>query len=1110
MDPIAHAELSAGRPAAPRMLATLTLALSIAPALAQNIATDGSLGAPAQVLTGPSYAIPEALGHRSGANLFHSFQRFGLEFGERARFTTDTANLQNVFARVTGGGLSSIAGTIELQAAAGSAPALYLMNPAGIVFTDGATIDVPGAFHVTTADAIRFPDGRFAADPALGNVFSSAAPEAFGFLASHAGELRIQRVARIANGDQPVDAVAREVVVAEFGELGANHADVRVVAFGPGAGEVPLAGPVAAAAGALVVRDQGAIFTQTSDERPAGAISIDAGRMSLLDNGLVSSRSEGVGAAGALRVEVRDATLIARGGVLGTLAGGAGRGGDVALHSGSLEIDGGPGAFAGVLGLSSATATGDSGHLAVTVDGTAVLRNSGSLNASTFGRGRAGDLRLRAGELRIEGGAGAGGFVISNAARDALGGGGVVEIEVTGAMRMDGGTIGADTFGAGDGGAIALSVGDALTMTDAAIEATAYGAGAAGIVAVEVGGDLAMTRSSIDSGTVAEGSGGAVVVRVAGSADMQQGKIGAESFGAGPAGVVWVDVGGDLSLTGGSIDSDTSGAGDAGQVLVEVAGQTRLREAALISSETLGSGAAGRIIVDTGSLDVDGGGLPTGITSDGNFGATGNAGDVLLLVAGEVRLVNGGAVKSDAFGSGHGGSVTVAADRVLLDGGVISSSAFGTGDAGEIRLVARSLQIGVAESARGSAILSAVGTDSPGRGGDLQLTVGELLELAPGGLVSTTTLGSGDAGNVTIRAGELRIDGGALGAGISSDTGSTGAAGVVTIGVEREASIAGGLVSSSTIGAGPAGAVVVAAEKVSVLANGGIVAIALASSGGQVGNLLVAATDELLLDRGNISISNQASSADPSALRASALTVEAPVIRLREGATITAESFGNIPASAIEVDFGRLLRLEDGRISTSATDGDGGAVAIRGDGLLQLRRAGIHTSVFGISGDGGDIAVAADMMVMESAFIQANTAAAAASGGDVRVEVRQIVPSGGTLIVGGDTPVVVDGTNDLFGFNVIQAAAPTGVSGNIRVSASPTDVAGSLAELAVPRIDLGSFARDPCAAGQRNSFSVGARRGTFVAPDAMLRAWPGPSAAAGLARLACARGAPAG
>ncbi len=96
-------------------------------------------------------------GTQAGANLFHSFQQFGLQPSEIADFLSNPA-IQNVVGRVVGGDPSVIEGLIRLS---GGNSNLFLMNPAGWVFADGASIDVPGSFGVTTANRIGFGDEFF-------------------------------------------------------------------------------------------------------------------------------------------------------------------------------------------------------------------------------------------------------------------------------------------------------------------------------------------------------------------------------------------------------------------------------------------------------------------------------------------------------------------------------------------------------------------------------------------------------------------------------------------------------------------------------------------------------------------------------------------------------------------------------------------------------------------------------------------------------------------------------------------------------------------------------------------------------------------------------------
>src|SRR6476469_6773268 len=87
-----------------------------------------------------------------GANLFHSFQQFGLDGGQIANFISNPS-LQNILGRVVGGNPSYINGLIQVT---GGNSNLLLMNPSGIVFGTDASLNVPAAFTATTANRIGF------------------------------------------------------------------------------------------------------------------------------------------------------------------------------------------------------------------------------------------------------------------------------------------------------------------------------------------------------------------------------------------------------------------------------------------------------------------------------------------------------------------------------------------------------------------------------------------------------------------------------------------------------------------------------------------------------------------------------------------------------------------------------------------------------------------------------------------------------------------------------------------------------------------------------------------------------------------------------------------
>jgi filamentous hemagglutinin family protein len=131
-------------------LAPIISCINIQPSQAQPItpANDGT----GTIVTPNGNQIDITGGQRStnGANLFHSFQQFGLDANQIANFLSNP-NIQNILGRVVGGEASVIKGLIQVT---GGNSNLYLMNPAGIVFGSTARLNVPASFTATTATGI--------------------------------------------------------------------------------------------------------------------------------------------------------------------------------------------------------------------------------------------------------------------------------------------------------------------------------------------------------------------------------------------------------------------------------------------------------------------------------------------------------------------------------------------------------------------------------------------------------------------------------------------------------------------------------------------------------------------------------------------------------------------------------------------------------------------------------------------------------------------------------------------------------------------------------------------------------------------------------------------
>ena len=117
-------------------------------------------------------------GTQAGANLFHSFQQFGLSQGQIANFLSQP-NIQNILGRVVGGDPSVINGLIQLT---GGNSNLYIMNPAGVIFGANASLNVPASFTATTANGIQVGNSWFGMNTIASDLKNlTGTPNAFAF-----------------------------------------------------------------------------------------------------------------------------------------------------------------------------------------------------------------------------------------------------------------------------------------------------------------------------------------------------------------------------------------------------------------------------------------------------------------------------------------------------------------------------------------------------------------------------------------------------------------------------------------------------------------------------------------------------------------------------------------------------------------------------------------------------------------------------------------------------------------------------------------------------------------------------------------------------------------
>jgi hypothetical protein len=508
--------------------------------------------------------------------------------------------------------------------------------------------------------------------------------------------------------------------------------------------------------------------------------------------------------------------------------------------------------------------------------------------------------------------------------------------------------------------------------------------------------------------------------------------------------------------------------GDAGKITIDVAGTLTIESIAEISSNTFGPGVAGSLDVRANTLVIDGKGYATGLFSSASAESSGQTGTIRVVAPGGVTMSNRAHINIGNHSSLlyslpiEAGSISVISPNISVSSGSqITAETTGAARASKVILM---------PTAEGTGNMS-IGGDGKGSINSStrlftaqELADSQLDKLQPGA-------GTGAAGDVEIRASNLTLSN--VNVVSEAKDGTTGAAGKVTLTVPGNLSVLNNTrVATDTAGAGPAGDVIISAGNLLVDPSE-ISSKATAGSSGQTGNVHVSATGAVTIaDGSRLSIQNDAHAVQPSSLTPSAITVNAPQINLLSG-QISAASSGNVAASNVQVDASAGIVMRNAAIVTSAQDGNGGNIRLDSGRTILLDHSRVTTSVLGEqNGNAGDISVSARALAMNNAFIQANTEAPRARGGNVLINVGALVSSGVTL-VGSNTPLDPSAT----GINVIQAAAPEGVSGNVQIGAPALDIAGSLRALSTEVISTAAVGKDLCRVGASSSLTPLGRGG---------------------------------
>ena len=249
------------------------------------------------------------------------------------------------------------------------------------------------------------------------------------------------------------------------------------------------------------------------------------------------------------------------------------------------------------------------------------------------------------------------------------------------------------------------------------------------------------------------------------------------SAGAGSGGSITIDTN-RLLLNNGVVGSGiTFGAGKGGDLIIRANTLEMVGSGINNGTAKESTGAGGSITVDVARLIMRDGSL-LGTTSYSS-GASGNvnikaAESVELSNAGPRTVVSTGISTLSIGSSGRAGNINVDTKRLTLSGG--SAFTLGTGvligsflfsqDGGpagnltvrasesvEISGISQLLTSGIQNA---SALTS--GTLSSSRGGDIRIDT-PILTVRDGGIVSTSSLGAGDVGNITVNADRISVSG---------------------------------------------------------------------------------------------------------------------------------------------------------------------------------------------------------------------------------------------------------------------------------------------------------------------------------------------------------------
>lgn len=693
-------------------------------------------------------------GATRGRNLFHSFQEFNINTGRSIYFTNPT-DVTNIFTRVTGTNPSNINGTLGVLGSAN----LVFMNPNGIVFSPGASLDVKGSFLGTTASSINFADGSVFStttnSPQAAPLLSVSVPVGLGF-GSNSGSIKVQGSGhRGTDGTNgffiPVypNVVNPQLKLSSGKTLGLISSGITLdgatlsiadgqVFMGSVAGQqiVPL----------RLVGEEGFTFDysgiQNFQDIHLNRTAVD-----------VSGKN-----GGGINIQGRRVSLTEGSELLAHTLGTNGVGqGMVIRASESLELlsTKGLGAISSIMASVQPNASGKGG--AITIETPNFTMAYGALfRAELYGRGQSGDVNFRTQNFQMLGTDISGNpedngtdFSIGLSGSSASGKGGTLTIESDRVWIANGARLRSDMWGGASG-----QLGD-INIRSKDVEVT-------GIFNQKPNFFNSWISSTVERNT--NGQAGNITIDANNIRLTDSGTIRADIIGFGTGGNVTLrspdieisgfnQTVGRMSRVSARVGSNSPNAiGNGGRIFIDTQ-RLRLKDGGQVAVGNFTRGAAGSLTVKSGELvEITGAYLPkTGRPSSSSLQAIieQNAtatGGTINVVTPQLRVIDGGEITTAVFGSGNAGNISIQAGSIELSGQTTN---------------------GLAPS-RITAEINPARTDITGTAGSINIQA-EKLTVKDSALISVSSQKLGEAGNLQIRAGTLRLDnGGSLRANASS------------------------------------------------------------------------------------------------------------------------------------------------------------------------------------------------------------------------------------------------------------------------------------------------------------------------------------------------------